>query len=300
MEKIKISDLVPDPNQPRKNKPEAHLRALAESIANEGLNNPIIVRENPDGGFIIINGECRWTSFLFIKEYWDGKPKHGWSFDDGEFTVDCIVRDFTESGEILKNQIMDNVMRLEMGPLETLESISRLLENFSVEECAKAFGISAETIKADLPILTLPANIKAAWDSGKLPKIVARKIASLPARQHIHAYEWCINGKTSDAMLTKIRAYVTATMQLDVFSQALRTTTGKEKKDARVLFGKIFKCMTTVANSPLLTSKTELLIAANAAKTEQIEKTAKTMEKIANKLLAELKAFKAREKSAVI
>ena len=60
--KIDISNIYPNKNQPRKNFEEKEIAELAESIRNQGLIQPIVVRETPDGKYEIIAGERRWRA----------------------------------------------------------------------------------------------------------------------------------------------------------------------------------------------------------------------------------------------
>jgi len=303
---IHVDLIDPDPEQPRKNKPVSYLRdELAVSIANRGLRNAIHVRENTDypGRFWIVNGECRWTAIsMFVRDYWDGTEKDGFKVEDGKTLIECKVLSYDNEDDVFVDQTMDNVVRLNMGRLETLQAIDRIVneKNYPMEEAAKAFGMSVETIEADLPILSLPEKIKGAWDKGILPKAVARKIASLPAKQHEKAYEWSLKGRNSEAMLKKIEAYVNQVNQLDLFTAAINDADSKEKKQAKATFGQLVKAMEKFSGSPYLNGNTKLLILVNSQQTEMIERTAREMRKIADTLTDELKQYKVRKKSAVV
>lgn len=303
---IHVDLIDPDPEQPRKNKPVEYLRdELAKSIASEGMNNPIHIRENLDnpGRWWVVNGECRWTALsMFVKGYWDGTEKDGFKIDSNGIFIECKEKNLNTRREVLKNQIMDNVVRLNMRPLEILGAISEAInkEEIPIEDCAKAFGMTVATIEADLPILQLPEKMKLAWDKGILPKAVARKIATLPSKQYEKAFEHAMSGKTVDTMLKKIQSYLDKVNQIDLFNSAMQNADSKEKKDAKATFGQLVKAMEKFSGSPYLNGNTKLLILVHSQQTEIIERTAREMRKIADTLTDELKQYKVRKKSAVV
>ena len=158
-------DLVEyDPNQPRKNKPQSDVNSLANSIALKGLRNPPHYRSDGNGGYIVINGETRTRACKQL----------GWT------EIPCIVMDETDEKEIFIAQVLDNVVRFDMGVMDTIKAYQRSLDlGVPVTDCAKSFGISVSTIEKDLPLINLPKGLQKEVDQKSVSKEVARKLAEL-------------------------------------------------------------------------------------------------------------------------
>jgi len=306
---ISVDLIDPDPDQPRKNKPVEYLRdELALSIATRGMRNPIHIRENPDipGRFWVINGECRWTAVsMFVKDHWEGESRDGFKVEGKDTFIEAKIFEYGENAEceVFVDQVMDNLVRLNMGTLETLRAINRAIyeldEPISIGDCAKAFGMTVATIEADLPILNLPELMLKEYDAGRLAKTVARKLAQLPKHQVEKAYGWAKNAKNTEGALKKIQAYLDKVNQLDLFDQVATNADSKEKKQAKASFGRLMTAIEKFSDCPYLTGQAKLLILVNSRKTTEIEQTAKEMQKIATTLLDELGQYQARKKSAV-
>ena len=81
IQKINISQIIPNPLQPRKNFKDEELRELSSSIKNQGLIQPIIVKPTTDNQFQIIAGERRWRACQL----------------NGMHEVDCVIKDLDET-----------------------------------------------------------------------------------------------------------------------------------------------------------------------------------------------------------
>jgi len=306
-EYVNVDYIEADPNQPRKNKPQSYIKGeLAVSIANEGMKNAIDVFPHPKtpGWQMLMNGECRLTAVsMFIKEFWDGQPRHGFKIEDGKtYILARVYEKPMTQADVFLNQIMDNLVRKNMDPLETLEAIDRALNEHELpmEKVAKAFGKSVAMIEADLPILQLPTLMKREWDQGRLPKPVARKIASLKPSQFEKAYSWAKNGRTADVMLKKVDAYLAEYNQMSLWAEIKDGADEKTRKAAKVLFGQIKNQMEKFSQSPFTNGESKMLILCNKQKLPEIERTAKEMAKIASNLLETLNEFRVQKKEAVV
>lgn len=302
-EYVKLDQIEADPNQPRKNKPQSHIKQLAQSIASEGLKNPIDVIPHPEtpGWKRLVNGECRSLAFMFLKDYYDGSPKAGFKVEDGEIYVLCRVFEKPMSkAEIFKNQVLDNLVRLNLSDLENLEAINEALteHGMSVEEISRAFGLSVALIEADLPILQLPSLMKKEWDEGRLPKSVARKIAGLEPRQYEKAYEWAKSGRTAEVMLKKIDAYLEECNQMSLWTQIKDGADEKTRKACKVLYGQLHSQMEKFSKSPYTNGESKTFILCNKNRLSEIERTAKEMEKISKSILGALCEFRVKDKNA--
>lgn len=292
MEARKISlDLIdPDPGQPRKNKPLEYLRELGESMKNKGLRNAIHIRENPDvpGKFLIVNGECRWTAAVLV----------------GMKEIEAKIFDYSgenTDGEVFIDQIMDNVVRKDMDPLETLQSYQKALDmGMSIDDLAKAFGKSRELIEKDLPILKLPKLLLDAYDTGALPKTVARKLAELSGHKAmLKAWEWACKMRNTNGMLAKIGAYQNAQAQMSLFDDALGSATSEEKKSAKICADKLMRAITEFKGTPFANGKGELLMVVNSRKLDNMKILADEMAKISTKLKSDILAYESQRKNAV-
>ena len=286
--KLNVEDIEIDPGQPRKNRPADYLRELAESIKNTGLKNPVHVRVHPDDPekFMIVNGECRFTAVSMFA---------------GLKQIDAIIRhdlDRASEGEIYLDQIVDNDARKNLDPLETIESYQRALDlGVDVEELSKATGKSVATIQADLPVLNLSPHIKRDFDSGKLPKTVARKLAELEGSKADKAYEWARKGKDAKGMLAKIDAYIQENAQVKMFD--LKEIDADTKKKAGKEWDLLRKAVMKFAKSPFSNGKGPVVVLARKANLAELEFTADEMIKMSEKIKADCRAYRAREKSAL-
>ena len=146
MNKIPISDLQPNKNQPRKFFDETNLEDLTNSIKERGMIQPIIVRNalNDKTKFEIIAGERRWLAAQRA----------------GLHNVPVVI---TEADDLksLEFAIVENVQRHDLNPLEEAQGYKRLIEEFSYdqEKESKCIGKSRSYISNSLRILTLPDDV---------------------------------------------------------------------------------------------------------------------------------------------
>tara|TARA_Y100000591_G_scaffold332379_1_gene369457 strand:+ start:567 stop:1409 length:843 start_codon:yes stop_codon:yes gene_type:complete len=146
MNKIPISDLQPNKNQPRKFFDETNLEDLTNSIKERGMIQPIIVRNalNDKTKFEIIAGERRWLAAQRA----------------GLHNVPVVI---TEADDLksLEFAIVENVQRHDLNPLEEAQGYKRLIEEFSYdqEKVSKFIGKSRSYISNSLRILTLPDDV---------------------------------------------------------------------------------------------------------------------------------------------
>lgn len=142
---IPLDSISVDPNQPRKTMSEESLRGLADSIKQHGLLNPITVTRLPEEDrFRLISGESRWRSAAMIKLE----------------TVPCIIKHLAKD-EILTEQLIENLQREDLQPLEKAKAISYVKHSLSLtnREISGRLGLSERTISYLLDLLSLPDNI---------------------------------------------------------------------------------------------------------------------------------------------
>ena len=144
LQDIPISSIRPNPQQPREHFDEESLAALAESIREVGVLQPVLVRPGGDG-FELIAGERRWRAARRI----------------GLQTIPAIVRT-ADDASMLQQAIVENVQREELNPLEEAAAYQQLIEDFSLthDDVALRVGKSRTTITNTLRLLQLPPSIQ--------------------------------------------------------------------------------------------------------------------------------------------
>ncbi|MEC1392525.1 ParB/RepB/Spo0J family partition protein [Bacillus velezensis] len=152
VEEIKISDLRPNPYQPRKQFDDESLAELKESIIQHGILQPIIVRKSLKG-YDIVAGERRYRAAKLA----------------GKETVPAIVRDLSES-LMREIALLENLQREDLSPLEEALAYDSLLKHLDLtqEQLAKRLGKSRPHIANHLRLLTLPESIQNLIEEGTL------------------------------------------------------------------------------------------------------------------------------------
>ena len=164
---VPIEQVIPDPSQPRTEFNEDALQELSASFASKGQLQPIRVRwlEN-EGKWTIIAGERRWRAAQMA----------------GMATIDCYFHDggLTPS-EILEEQIIENLQRRSLQPLEEARSFQALIKMnmWKKKEVASALGIHPTKVSRALKLLKLPADIQSKIESGELPARTAYELSKL-------------------------------------------------------------------------------------------------------------------------
>jgi ParB family chromosome partitioning protein len=141
---IPLSEIVPDPNQPRKSIGSESLEELAQSIGSKGVIEPITVRFiEGDGNYRIVTGERRSKAAKMA----------------GLSEIPCIVKEMTEQ-EALLLQIIENLQREDLKPIEEAHALKSLLENGMTQaQASKQIGKSQPYISQAIKILDLPEAI---------------------------------------------------------------------------------------------------------------------------------------------
>ena len=165
LQKINISQIQPNPNQPRKNFREDELKELAISIKNQGLIQPLIVKHIENEQYQIIAGERRWRA----------------SQQAGLHEVDCVVKDL-DKNEILEAALIENIQREDLNVIEEANAYKGLidLKNLSNENLAKKIGKSPSHVSNMLRLLELEKNIQDMVISGDLSMGHARALIGVP------------------------------------------------------------------------------------------------------------------------
>lgn len=163
VQKIDISKIYTNPNQPRKNFDKDSLNELAESIRLHGLIQPIIVNETAQG-YMIIAGERRYraSKICGLKE------------------IDAIVKNYTEK-QVAEIAIIENLQREDLNPVEVAKGIKQLMEEYGLtqEKVAERLGKSRSAIANSLRILSLYPEVIDLVEKGKVSFGHAKILASI-------------------------------------------------------------------------------------------------------------------------
>ena len=165
VKKINISQIIPNPSQPRKRFKESELNELATSIKKQGLIQPIIVRSLNNNQFQIIAGERRWRASQLV----------------GLHEVDCVIREFEET-DVLEAALIENIQREDLNVIEEANAYKNLIQikNISNENLASIVGKSSSHISNILRLLELENNIQEMVIAGQLTMGHARALIGVP------------------------------------------------------------------------------------------------------------------------
>lgn len=181
IEKISVDLLSPGQYQPRKRFDEESLQELADSIIEQGLMQPIIVRK-VENNFEIIAGERRWRAAKLAK------------LD----TIPVIVRDINDrTASIIA--LIENMQRVDLSSIEEAEGIKKMIDEFGMthEEASDAVGKSRSAVSNLLRLLQLTDFVKDKLNLGHIDMGHARALISLSADQQNMVCQKIINEKLS-------------------------------------------------------------------------------------------------------
>ena len=160
---VRIDDIEPNRDQPRKEFDSRALSELAESIAQHGVLQPLLLRPMVSGGYRIVAGERRWRASRMA----------------GLTEVPAVVREMSDSEEMLF-ALIENLQREDLSPLEEARGYQQLIETqgLTQEEAASAVGKSRPAVANALRLLNLPEDIQEMVERGELSAGHARTLLS--------------------------------------------------------------------------------------------------------------------------
>jgi ParB family chromosome partitioning protein len=166
LQEIAVSAIQPNPYQPRDQFDEETLGALADSIREVGVLQPVLVRPSGDG-FELIAGERRWRAARRV----------------GLQTIPALVRE-TDDSSALEQALVENLQREELNPLEEAGAYQQLIEDFGLthEQIASRAGRSRAAVSNTLRLLALPPAIQRMVRERQLQMGHARALLGTPDR----------------------------------------------------------------------------------------------------------------------
>ena len=168
--KLKIMDIEPNRDQPRKIFDEDALAELADSIAKHGVIQPILVRPMPDGSYQLVAGERRWRASRMA----------------GLTEVPVVIKELSDD-EAMALALIENLQREDLNAIEEAQGIKALMDTLSLtqDEAAERVGKSRPAVANALRLLKLPDSVIALVSDGKLSPGHARALLGFKDEQDI-------------------------------------------------------------------------------------------------------------------
>ena len=197
---VQIKDIQKNPYQPRKEFSEEKIQELAQSIKENGLIQPIIVRKSPVLGYEILAGERRYRA----------------SIAAGLSEVPVIVKQLSDQ-DMMLHSIIENLQRENLNPIEEAKAYQFLIDKgFTHTEIAEKMGKSRPYITNLVRLLGLPKHILIEVESGKLSQAHARLLIQLSSDKQ-------------DKLLNRIQTENLSVRQVEQILQKTKKSSRKEK-----------------------------------------------------------------------
>jgi len=193
-EMISITDIQKNPYQPRKEFDGEKLHELAQSIKENGVIQPIIVRQSPVIGYEILAGERRYRASLLA----------------GLRSIPAVVKQLSDQ-EMMIQSIIENLQRENLNPIEEARAYESLVEKgFTHAEIADKMGKSRPYISNSIRLLSLSEQILSEVENGKLSQAHARSLVGLNKEQQDYFFQRII---CEDISVRKLEALLTEKKQ---------------------------------------------------------------------------------------
>ena len=165
---LRLSQIVPNRDQPRKVFDDTALRELSESIKMHGLIQPLLVRPLSDGSYQIVAGERRWRASRLA----------------GLEKVPVVIKEMADS-EVCELALIENLQREDLNPIEEAEGYKTLMDTYSLtqEQVAERVGKSRSAVANALRLIGLNSAEKEALQKGEITAGHARALLSIPDKE---------------------------------------------------------------------------------------------------------------------
>ncbi|MBR4628471.1 MAG: ParB/RepB/Spo0J family partition protein [Ruminococcus sp.] len=150
---LRTAEIEPNRDQPRKNFSDEAIAALADSIREHGMLQPVLVRPISTGGYQIVAGERRWRAARML----------------GLEEIPVSIKELSDS-EAMQIAIIENLQRENLNPMEEANGYNELIEKFGLtqDKVAKMVGRSRSAVANAVRLLTLPERIIKMLENGEL------------------------------------------------------------------------------------------------------------------------------------
>ena len=151
---LRISEIEPNKNQPRKSFNNETLKQLADSITEHGVLQPLIVRSIASGNYMIIAGERRWRAAKMA----------------GLSEIPVIIRDDLSDEQAMQIAMIENLQRENLNPIEEALGYKELIDRFDMtqDKLAQVLGKARSSVTNSLGLLALPNGVQELLRSGSL------------------------------------------------------------------------------------------------------------------------------------
>ena len=164
LQEVRMDDIQPNPNQPRREFDDDSLQELANSIRQIGLVQPITLRDMGDGTYTIIAGERRWRASQRV----------------GLVTIPAYIRTVDDEN-MLEMALVENIQREDLNAIEVALAYQNLIEghNLTQDQLSEKMGKNRATIANYLRLLKLPASVQVALRNKEIDMGHARALLSV-------------------------------------------------------------------------------------------------------------------------
>ncbi|MGM0409392.1 MAG: ParB/RepB/Spo0J family partition protein [Bacillota bacterium] len=164
IKEIYVEYIEANPFQPRKKFDEDSLKELSQSIKENGIIQPITVRQVKPELYQIVSGERRWRAVKMA----------------GFKNIEAIVKDYNDQ-QMMEIALVENLQREDLNPIEEAQAYNKMLEEFAMtqEDVAKKVGKSRSSVANAVRLLNLPPKIQVYVSRGTLSMGHARALLSL-------------------------------------------------------------------------------------------------------------------------
>lgn len=177
MDEIAISQIIPNPTQPRKRFDDEALQELADSIRQLGVIQPVTLRKAEGDKYIIISGERRWRASQMV----------------GLTSLPAYIRD-ADDENLHAMALVENIQRQDLNAIEIALGMQRLIEECGLtqEAMADKVGKKRSTVSNYMRLLNLPDEVQLALKEGLITMGHAKAIAGIDAENQLWALKRCI------------------------------------------------------------------------------------------------------------
>lgn len=205
---LKINEIEPNINQPRKNFNDEKLMQLSDSIKQHGIVQPIIVKRE-DETYRIVAGERRWRAARLA----------------GFTTVPVIIKELSNK-QVMEIALIENLQREDLNAIEEAEAFERLIKDYNMtqEELSSAVGRSRSAIANSIRLLLLNEKIRSLVINGDLTSGHARALLSIQ--------DVALQLKVAEEIITKnLNVRDTEKLVKKYLSQKVKPKTDKKKAE---------------------------------------------------------------------
>ncbi len=212
MAEVAISDIEPNPLQPRTDFDDESLQELASSIAQLGVIQPITLKQRANGKYIIISGERRWRASQIA----------------GLETLPAYIREVDDE-DLHAMALVENIQRQDLNAIEIALGMQRLVEECGLtqEAMAEKVGKKRSTVSNYLRLLSLPSEVQLALKEGLITVGHAKAIASIPAEEQLKLLKKCVKRDLSvrqiEQMVRKLNDNTTPNIEDEEYPESYTT-----------------------------------------------------------------------------